>query len=238
MNYPFSVMLIISLFFIACSEEPAPDDCPPGANSSSTLNIMPLGDSRVQGASPEFESYRYELWRIFLQNDREVNFIGSRKDEAAYERVRGFCFDKDHEGTGGATTLDVLRTLDEIRLDEIPQIVLLGIGGNDLLDGGRQPGEVIASIRQILDRLRSAYPGVKVYLEQIAPGRSDFMTPAIFETFELFNLGVAELGSSYEDVTVVDMALDWNDGYLADEVHYNQAGAKVVAMRYYAAINE
>ena len=226
------------IFFSACSEDPIIEDCPPQAPTTTALKVLPLGDSRVEGARPNFESYRYELWKIFIENGQEIDFLGSRKDQVSYERVQGFCFDGDHEGTGGATTLDILQTLDEIHLDQVPEVVLLGIGGNDLLDGGRPVPAVLASIDQIINRLQNDYPGVTIYLEQIAPIRSDLSTSTISEALRQFNSGIAALGAEYEKVTVVDMTTNWNDNLLADEVHYNEAGARVVAQRYYAALNE
>ena len=34
-------------------------------------------------------------------------------------------------------------------------------------------------------------------------------------------------------VLVVDMATDFNDSYYADDVHYNESGAQLVAERYF-----
>ena len=37
-------------------------------------------------------------------------------------------------------------------------------------------------------------------------------------------------------IIVVDMATGFNDSLLADAVHYNEAGARFIADRYYAAL--
>ncbi|MEM6337962.1 MAG: SGNH/GDSL hydrolase family protein, partial [Bacteroidota bacterium] len=150
------------------TDEPAPE----GA-----LTVLPVGDSRVQGARPRFESYRYELWKNFVSDDQPVDFVGPLDDEASYPGFQGQRFDDDHAGVGGFTTLDVLNSFDEIQgsLDEAPGVVLLGIGGNDLLSN-RTPEETFASLNEIIDRFQAAHPNATIIVEQIAPGLSRFMT--------------------------------------------------------------
>jgi len=52
------LMLIISI--LSCGGED--DDVQSKPQSTSFNKIMPLGASRVEGARPEFESFRFELW--------------------------------------------------------------------------------------------------------------------------------------------------------------------------------
>ena len=59
------------------------------------ITIMPLGDSRVSGNRPQFESYRYALWSQFVLDGWKVDFIGSQTDEANYPMVSGQVFDTD-----------------------------------------------------------------------------------------------------------------------------------------------
>ena len=52
-----------------------------------------------------------------------------------YEDYDGQNFDVDHEGSGGYESEDV-HAIDEVLQNiQTPNIVLLSIGGNDLLDG-------------------------------------------------------------------------------------------------------
>ena len=77
-------------------------------------------------------------------------------------------------------------------------------------------------------------------MEQIAPARSDFMTPTLTQTLDQFNAQIITVAQSQTTPTskiiVVNMAEDWSDTYMSDFVHYNEAGAKVVADRYFAAL--
>ncbi len=231
--------LLFSLLLLAnfgCEQ----DICAPTPASDSAIKILPLGDSRVEGGPPEYDSYRYALWSLLTQNAWETDFVGSRIDEYPYEEVDGKCFDNEHEGTGGAMTQDILNTLQGLNLAAEADVVLLGIGGNDLTDGGLGVAEVIDNMEQIISALQTRNDSVIIFVEQIAPGRSDFMTPDLQAAIDQFNQQVADLralqNNTNSKVIIVDMAQGWSDDYMADEVHYNQAGGEVVAQRYFQAI--
>ena len=203
---------------------------------------MPLGDSRVEGGRPDYESYRYELWRNLIENGWEFDFIGTRTDDAGYPAFLTQEFDTDHEGTGGAESKDILTELEDVlSCQGSPDVVLLGIGGNDFL-AGSSVADVIQNINEIVDLLQTNNDSVTIFLEQIAPGVTSFMTPALTTTLTDFNTAIADVATSQTTgisrVIAVDMEIDWSDDYMADEIHYNEAGAKVVADRYYDGIQE
>ncbi|MEM7655926.1 MAG: GDSL-type esterase/lipase family protein [Bacteroidota bacterium] len=207
------------------------------------MNILPLGDSRVEGGRPEFDSYRFFLWTQLVDAGWEVDFIGNRKDEQTYpKREDGRCFDTDHQGLGGEVTIGVQETLATLVYKPAPDVVLLGIGGNDLADGGRSAEETLTSLEEIIVALQTQYPGVSVLVEQIAPGRSDFMTSELTTHFLEFNAGVGQLAQQLHTdstkVIAIDMAAGWGDNLMADQVHYNEAGAQLVADRYFQAMVE
>ena len=207
------------------------------------LKILPLGDSRVEGNRPEYESYRYELWKHLTDASFSFDFIGPLSDEADYPSFNGYRFDPDHAGVGGFTTEDILLNLPEWIDDiESPDVVLLGIGGNDLL--GQSPlEEVISNLYEIIAILQQKNPEVIILLEQIAPARSDLMN-SDFEILlnqfhqSLIDIQEAHQSDSLSPILLVDLFTGWNDGYLADEVHYNEGGSKVVAERYYTILSE
>jgi len=229
----FLSLALIGALSFGCIEEEITPIKPDGVG----LRILPLGDSRVEGARPEFESYRYELWRNIVGAGWQFDFVGTRKDPANYPAFQGQSFDVDHLGIGGATTVDML---DQVRQHLTPQnapgVVLLGIGGNDLI-GGATAAQTLDNIGLLINALRDNNDSISIFLEQIAPGMSEFMTPELQERFLQYNAGIKELGdqknTSISPIVVVDMAIDWQDAYMADEVHYNEAGAKVVADRYW-----
>ena len=77
MNKKIKLLLIgISLLtFNACDKD---DDANPESQNTSINKILALGASRVEGARPIFESYRYELWKDLKENNWTFDFIGTQ----------------------------------------------------------------------------------------------------------------------------------------------------------------
>jgi len=98
------------------------------------IRILPLGDSRVEGATTNSVSYRYDLWKQLVEDRWNFDYIGTQNDNTSYPVLLGKYFDPDHQGIGGYKTQDILDNLVDIIEDVgIPDVVLLGIGGNDLV---------------------------------------------------------------------------------------------------------
>ncbi|MEO0898280.1 MAG: GDSL-type esterase/lipase family protein [Bacteroidota bacterium] len=230
--------LVLSLMF-ACEPEVVG---PNPSNSPSTIEILPLGDSRVEGFRPVHESYRYDLWKNLVENDWDIDFIGSRKDEGTYPEVNGRSFDPDHQSLGGEMTTGLLETLNDIEFQQVPDVALLGIGGNDLTDGDMNAVSTVDRIRQIIEKLQNINPEITIFVEQIAPATTEFMTPERTVLFNAFNQELSEMIPSVQGdrskVVLINMAEGWSDDYMADPLHYNETGAKVVADRYFAAMEK
>ena len=85
------VFILLLTVFTGCEETG-----PIYLKSESKMQILPLGDSRVEGGRPHFESYRYELWKNLKQLGLEdFDFVGSIEDDGRFD---------DFQGAGGATT--------------------------------------------------------------------------------------------------------------------------------------
>ena len=194
-----------------------------------------------QQENNSYESYRYELWKNLVDNNYNFDFIGREKDFGTYPLYAGLEFDNDHEGSGGFQSEDVLANIDEI-LTTIanPNIVLLCIGGNDLLDGGNHPSEPIENIAKLIGKLQAHNNNIIIFLEQIAPANSETMTNLLTININDFNSQIAyiadSLTNSSSKVIALDMNSNFNESYLADDVHYNQFGAKFIADIYFAGI--
>lgn len=219
----------------ACDKE---DDSTPKPQSTSINKILPLGASRVEGARPDFESYRYELWKDLKENNWSFDFIGTQSDNSSYPSFNNENFDIDHEGRGGWTSGDILEGLNDwLSQTGSPDIVLFSSpGGNDALEG-LPYGDVVENINNIIDIIQTNNPNVTIIIEQMAPGRSDVMTPELTDYFEQLQQEVLTIASnqstSTSQVIAIDMITDFNDSLLADDVHYNEAGAEFIATRYY-----
>ena len=205
------------------------------------LTIMPLGASRVEGGRPMFESFRYELWKDLRELGWSFDFIGTQSDEADYPAFDSATFDTDHEGRSGWTSGQILLNLDGwLGQTGSPDIVLLSSpGGNDILEGLDYP-QTLSNINGIIDVLQAANPAVSIVIEQPAPGRSDFMTAELNSAFSQLREDIASIATSQSTassaVIPVDMATGFTDAFLADELHYNEAGAGFVAGKYAEAL--
>ena len=203
--------------------------------------IMPLGASRVQGFSPWFESYRYELWKDLIDGGWEFDYIGTETEMGSYPNYEGMSFDLDHQGRGGWTSGQILNSLESALLETgVPDIILLSSpGGNDILDG--LPYEnIIKNINDIIDLFQDRNPEIVILIEQLAPGKTSFMTPELTAIFDQAVLDVEmivqEQSNDNSQVIPVNMYDGFQDRYLSDDIHYNEEGAKFIAQRYYEVL--
>ena len=240
MKISFSVLFLGILFLLlnACDEN---TDINPKPQSVSINKIMALGASRVEGARPDFESFRYELWIDLVDGGWTFDYTGTQTDNASYPEYNGTEFDPDHEGRGGWTSGEILSGMDAwLSQTGSPDIVLFSSpSGNDALTGLSYE-QAVSNINAIVDVLQADNPEVIIIIEQMAPGRSDFMNAEQNEFFEQMQQEVVSIAenqtTSSSQVIVVDMFSGFNDSYLADDVHYNEAGAIFVADRYYEVL--
>lgn len=226
------------VIFNACDKD---GDINPKPQSNSKNKILPLGASRVEGARPEYESFRYELWKDLKENNLTFDFIGTQSDNASYPPFDNETFDIDHEGRGGWTSGQILDGLNDW-LSEVgtPDIVLFSSpGGNDALEGLSYE-TAVENINNIIDIIQAKNPNVTIILEQMAPGRSDIMTAELTSFFNRLQQEVLTIANnqstSTSQVIAVDMFTNFNDSMLADDVHYNEAGAEFIADRYYTVL--
>lgn len=195
-----------------------------------------------KGDEDGYESYRYELWKKCISNNYTIDFLGMQYDDGNYPDFNGYSFDRDHEGIGGIETEGVLDNIDEV-LQQVNDfnIVLLCIGGNDLLNGIDDPQTAIDNIHLIIDAIQNAHPDVTIFIEKIAPGNNEIMTPEFQLKLDEFNQLIAALApiqtNANSNVIVVDMYTGFTENLLADDVHYNQEGALFIAERYFNAIS-
>lgn len=239
----FLYLLILLLIVISgCANEQ--DQTPEFAPDPNAIAIMPLGASRVEGARPTYESYRYELWRLMINSGWNIDYIGTREDDAAYPAVNGQGFDNDHEGRGGWTSSELLSGINQWLEDTgNPDIVLLSSpGGNDALTG-QSFDQAVENINEIIDIIQAANTNVTVIIEQMAPGTDELMAEGNLASFisqmnqEVLTMA-EEQSTVNSQVLVVDMFTDFKQSMLADDVHYNEAGALFIAQRYFEVLSQ
>ena len=227
---------IIALMLVAtsCNKETVE----PKPQSTSINKIMPLGASRVEGNSPSYESYRYELWKKLIDGNWTFDYVGTMSDPASYSDHSNQPFDVDHEGRGGLTSGQILAEVEDwLTQTGAPDIVLLSSpGGNDALQNEPYT-QALSNINGIIDKIQASNPNVTILIEQMAPAHSSAMTPTLTSYLDQMQTDIPAIASQQSTATsqviVVDMQTGFQDSYLADDVHYNEAGATFIASRYY-----
>ena len=232
------INLLASFFLIIFASCVKESDIPLKPQSNSKNKILNLGASRVEGGRPEYESYRYELWKKLKENNLIFDYVGTQTDESTYPRFNNIIFDCDHEGRGGWTSADILEELNNwLSLTGPPDFVLFSSpGGNDALEGLSYT-QAVSNINSIIDVIQDVNPNATIIIEQMAPARSDIMTSELTEFLEQMKeevLNIAESQTtSTSEVIAINMFSGFNDVLLADDVHYNEDGAKFIAERYF-----
>ena len=214
------------------------DEDSPKPISTSINKIMTLGASRVEGSRPDYESFRYNLWKNLIENNWTFDFIGSQSDEAFYPSFKGLEFDIDHEGRGGWTSGQILDDIgDWLTETGPPDIVLFSSpGGNDALEQ-LSYSEAVSNINSIIDVIQSSNPNCIIIIEQMAPGHSEIMTTELTNFWNQIQQEVLDIAENKttvnSQVVTIDMFTGFGDNFLADDVHYNEDGAEFIADRYY-----
>tara|TARA_B100000809_G_scaffold143163_1_gene140696 strand:- start:663 stop:1394 length:732 start_codon:yes stop_codon:yes gene_type:complete len=233
----FLTIGIFLLVFNSCHT----DDTIPNPPSNSINKIMALGASRVAGDRPEYESFRYELWKDLTEHSWTFDYVGTQTDEASYPMFNNLDFDIDHEGRAGWTSGQILSDINNWLAETgAPDIVLFSSpGGNDALQN-LPYDQMLLNISGIVDALQNANPDVIIIIEQLAPARSDVMTAELTTYFNQLKQDIvtiaSESSSSSSQVIALDMFTEFTDDLLADDVHYNEAGADFIASRYYTVL--
>jgi hypothetical protein len=235
-NIPILLFMFFSISF--CSKDDESDNTSKCVAIEKGTKIMPLGASRVQGFPGIFESYRYELWKDLVDGAFEFDFVGTNIDLWEYESHKNYCFDNEHEGRSGWTAAQINANIDTWlkSVGDVDIVLFSSPGGNDAL-GGADFNGIVVNINAIIDKIQAYNPNITIIVEQLAPGKSSFMTNAYKLLFAQMKTVIAQIASSQttsaSKVIVVDMATGFTDDMLADDIHYNKAGAEFIAERYY-----
>jgi acyl-CoA thioesterase-1 len=197
---------------------------------------MPLGNSITQ-ADSEHDSYRRFLWQALTSSGYAVDFVGSQRSHH-----RGAAphddFDWDHEGHWGWRADEILERIGTWASSYNPDIVLIHLGTNDVLQ--RQDAEeTTEELGRIIDGLRRVNPHVTVILAEIIPlanSRRDALIRGLNDRIE--RLG-REKDRQDSPVVVVDQYTEFDpltETY--DGIHPNASGERKMAERWFDVLNE
>ena len=194
----------------------------PRAADAAPVRIMPLGDSITDGFNIP-GGYRIELEDMLLAAGSEFDFVGSRVNGPSS------LADRQHEGHSGLRIDQLAGLVDASLTRHRPDVVLLMIGTNDVLQGYRL-AEAPQRLSELIDRIGARAPAATILVSSLTPLRSS----AAEERVRGYNATipgiVRDQGARGRRVAFVDMhpALSATD--LADGVHPNATGYRKMAV--------
>ena len=207
-----------------------------GPSPSSTARVMPLGDSITQ-ADSQHDSYRRPLWLKLKSSGFDVDFVGRQTSHHGGPPPNQD-FDMDHEGHWGWRTDEVLDRVGEWAHAETPDVVLIHLGTNDVLQS-QSTSSTIDELGQIIDQIRTANPNVSIILAQLIPVDNLSRNAAIrsLNNEILILAGSKDIENS--PVRVVDQFSGFDpklDTY--DGLHPNPTGEEKMAQNWFSALEK
>jgi lysophospholipase L1-like esterase len=129
--------------------------------AATTLKIMPVGDSCTAGmGDPNMGSYRTELYKYYTNDGLSIDFVGSQKGGPSTLP------DRDNEGHSGWMIPQIASNIDNWLDTYNPDIVLLWIGGNDVIMGGNIN---TTGLSNLIDQILRKKPNVIIFVADYYP---------------------------------------------------------------------
>jgi lysophospholipase L1-like esterase len=205
------------------------------------VKIMPLGDSLTSGHR-HFVSYRYDLWFDLIDAGFDVDFVGYLKNTADGPNLDRYpeyltTFDRDHQGQWGYQTDELVSIAKSSSIKHQPDIVLLLAGVNDIWNlGAGGVSNARFGLRDIIEGIRSVFPGVTILLGQMNPysGPND-------EFLEPLNDAIAIVASDLDTTESPVILVDHYTGFdirsmTNDGLHHNLVGEAWVAENWFEVL--
>ena len=139
------------------------------ASAQTPVKTMPLGDSITQGVNDTlppggYPGYRAPLWNQLVLDGFDVDFVGSLVDGPA-------SIDRNHEGHGGFRIDQILASINSYLTAAGPDVILLHIGTNDLLQGA-SVDQTTQRLAQLMDRIHELRPTAHLIVTSIISVRT------------------------------------------------------------------
>ncbi len=219
----------------------------PCPTNGDPCKIMPLGDSITDGAgsSSGKPSYRYELFRWSLMNQKKLTFVGSAQNGP--DMVDGSPFPKNHEGHSGWTIDNgggregLYPKIQSWLQSTNPHIVTLMIGTNDV-DIEHDLANAPTRLGLLIDRINTTAPNALVIVAKIVPTTNDGKNQRVVAFNDAIPALVKARADAGKHVTMVDMYgaftknASYKSQYMNDELHPKDAGYAVMATTWQAAL--
>jgi hypothetical protein len=201
---------------------PCPSDGP--------CKILPLGDSITYGIGFS-GGYRVQLFHLATMNMKKITYVGSLMNGP--QMVDGMPFPRKHEGTSGITIGGLDGRIPTPGLNEIPHIVLLHIGTNDMY---MTPAGAPDRLGTLIDGIVMGAPDALIVVAKIIPLASGG------SAVETYNNAIPAVVQKRIDagkhVVLIDQFTGFPTSELGDGVHPNEAGYSRMADKWYDAISK
>jgi len=194
------------------------------------LRVMSLGDSITAGFATH--NYRAQLAAKARTAACDIEFVGAFQDTLP-------SVVSSHSAIWGvqAATVDAAH-IDAWMAGARPDVVLMLLGINDIQGGGRQPGDVIQSLRNIVGKMRAHNPSVRVFLGRYPDVRPEL--PDVATLNRMIPVLATELDTGASRVTYVDHSADGYDVAIGadtvDALHPNENGDARYANNWFRAM--
>ncbi len=201
--------------------------------------ILPLGDSLTEGFQGDKGGFRVPLFETAMRRGKRIRFAGTLKDAPPDPVIAGVPFPQQHEGHSG-NHIDQIAALVPDVLASGPDIILLMIGTNDILDSSPAYRSIVAQapdrLAGLIDKIIDSQVGSLIVVAQIPP------IPSVSALVDRYNEGVGAVvrkrAEAGERVLLADMHTSFPLSFLSgwDNIHPNQKGYDHIAAVWYAAI--
>ena len=208
---------------------PLPDATVQAQPATGPVRILPLGASITYGY--EYGSYRAPLWHLLTADGYEIDFVGSQSDGPADLP------DRDHEGHPGWRIAQIEERAAGWVEEHDPDIVLLHVGTNDLIQGASAE-EAASAMESLLGTLTAAAPDMTVIVSTLIPLHEGDATWR--QTNAAFAGLVAERAAAGDRVLLADMSDGGPEAgaEIPDGVHPNGAGYAAMAQVWHPVVVE
>jgi lysophospholipase L1-like esterase len=236
--------MLSSVFMSACI--PAAKDL----KKKDPVKILCLGDSITKGAGAEAQGgYRGPLQVMLQRAGLRYDFLGRYKTQGIP--------DPNHEGDGGMRLVRMLSENEAVAKQALdanpnPDIILLLIGINDLIEKRNTPQATLDRMALLLDELKQYAPDARIIVGNLVPNAADdpVRDPAGYDPAKIyvnsedkvleFNRGlpgvIAFKKAQGIKVEWVDLHSEMTRYDLSDGIHPNKIGYDKMASVWFKAV--
>jgi lysophospholipase L1-like esterase len=221
------VATLVLALLVACATRA------PSAVAAPT-RVTPLGDSITDGYNLP-GGYRIDLEDALVAGGHEVDFVGSLANGP------DALADREHEGHSGWRIDQVAASANRWLTASEPQVVLLLIGTNDVLQQ-HAVGTAPQRLAALIDQISVVAPSASLLVASLPPLAATPADATREDRLRAYNAVipqiVAERAAQGRRVSFVDMHAGLTTGDLADGVHPNAGGYRRMAALWHAALRQ